>query len=74
MRVDLLDAPLRVPARARRLVKDRQPPGELRQPLTGVTREGKLFIACEKGQVDAARLLLDKGAEAVVALLAEHRK
>ena len=29
----------------------------------GVSREGKLFIACQEGQVDAARLLLDNGAE-----------
>ena len=29
----------------------------------GVSREGKLFIACQEGQVDAVRLLLDNGAE-----------
>ena len=28
----------------------------------GVSREGKLFFACQEGQVDAARLLLDNGA------------
>ena len=29
----------------------------------GVSSEGKLFIACEEGKVDAARLLLENGAE-----------
>ena len=29
----------------------------------GVSREGKLFFACQEGQVDAALLLLDKGAD-----------
>ena len=29
----------------------------------GVSSEGKLFIACGEGQVDAVRLLLDNGAE-----------
>ena len=28
----------------------------------GASREGKLFFACQEGQVDAARLLLDNGA------------
>ena len=28
----------------------------------GVSSEGKLFFACQEGQVDAARLLLDNGA------------
>ena len=34
-----------------------------RQRWAAASREGKLFFACQEGQVDAARLLLDKGAD-----------
>ena len=33
-----------------------------RQRWAAASREGKLFFACQEGQVDAARLLLDNGA------------